>query len=236
MRLSAPVHHLKRRAKLLARKDHIPLHAALDRIAREEGFASWSLLASRLAHTTPPDSQLAQMAEGELVLLAARPGHGKTTQGLKILLEAARQGRRAVLYTLEYTEDEARARLRSLAPERPEEVTRIEIETSDDISAAYIMRHLHQAGRGTVALIDYLQLLDQQRHKPALAMQLQALRRFAATRGLVLIFISQIDRAFTTAARDMPRLADLRQPNPVPQELFAKACFLHEGEIRWQAL
>jgi hypothetical protein len=37
MRLSAPVHQLKRKARLLARADNIPLHAALDRIAAQEG-------------------------------------------------------------------------------------------------------------------------------------------------------------------------------------------------------
>jgi hypothetical protein len=49
MKLSAPVHRLKRLAKELSRSNKMPLHAALDRIAQGEGFASWSLLASRLA-------------------------------------------------------------------------------------------------------------------------------------------------------------------------------------------
>jgi hypothetical protein len=47
MSLSAPIHVLKRRAKLRARKGDIPLHEALDRIARAEGFRSWSLLAAK---------------------------------------------------------------------------------------------------------------------------------------------------------------------------------------------
>ena len=47
MKLSAPIYQLKRRAKLLSRTDTIPLHQALDRIAQEEGFTAWSLLASR---------------------------------------------------------------------------------------------------------------------------------------------------------------------------------------------
>src|SRR5579862_7868029 len=38
MKLSAPIYHLKRKARLLSREKKIPLHEALDRIAIEEGF------------------------------------------------------------------------------------------------------------------------------------------------------------------------------------------------------
>ena len=41
MKLSAPLYYLKRKAKLLSRAENIPLHAALDRIARQVGF--WQL-------------------------------------------------------------------------------------------------------------------------------------------------------------------------------------------------
>ncbi|TIS82187.1 MAG: DNA helicase, partial [Mesorhizobium sp.] len=41
MRLSAPVYHLKRQARLLSRKEDVPLHEALDRMAFKEGFGSW---------------------------------------------------------------------------------------------------------------------------------------------------------------------------------------------------
>ena len=47
MNLSAPIYKLKRNAKLLSRNDGIPLHQALDRIARNEGFKSWSLLTKK---------------------------------------------------------------------------------------------------------------------------------------------------------------------------------------------
>ena len=39
MKLSAPLYHLKRKAKLLSRAENIPLHEALDRIARQEVLA-----------------------------------------------------------------------------------------------------------------------------------------------------------------------------------------------------
>ncbi len=49
MKLSAPIYRLKHRAKALSRKVAIPLHDALDRIAAQEGFRSWSLLAKTLS-------------------------------------------------------------------------------------------------------------------------------------------------------------------------------------------
>ncbi|MDP3340702.1 DNA helicase [Frigidibacter sp.] len=235
MRLSAPIYQLKRRARLLSRQENIPLHEAQDRIARAEGLASWSLLASRvakgLAGVTPASALLAGLAEGDLLLIGARPGQGKTVLGLQLLLDALREGRRAVFFTLEYTDRQAAERFEALAPG----LGRVpEIVTSDEISAGFIARHLAGAPRGTVAVVDYLQILDQQRSKPALAEQMAVLQAFARSTGVILGFISQIDRAFDPERAAVPGLGDLRLPNPIPAGLFSKACFLHGGEVRVQ--
>lgn len=47
MSLSAPIYRLKHQAKRLSREARIPLNQALDRIAKGEGFQSWSLLVAR---------------------------------------------------------------------------------------------------------------------------------------------------------------------------------------------
>lgn len=234
MKLSAPIHQLKRRARLLARDQKIPLHEALDRIAGEEGFAGWSLLSSRFSSTPPSKAVLSWLADGDLLLLGARPGHGKTLLGLRLLLDAAREGRRAVFFTLEYTERETRQRIRSLDGGDRDLGGKLEIVASDEISAAYIIRHLADSARGTVAVIDYLQILDQQRSKPALSDQMLALRDFARTTGVVMGFLSQIDRFFDPERKPMPSVGDIRLPNPVDLGIFSKACFLHDGEIRHQ--
>ncbi|PCJ91179.1 MAG: hypothetical protein COA50_16760 [Flavobacteriaceae bacterium] len=44
MELSAPINELKRKAKLVRRETGIPHNQALDRIAKDEGYASWSFL------------------------------------------------------------------------------------------------------------------------------------------------------------------------------------------------
>lgn len=232
MRLSAPVHRLKCRARLLARQENIPLHEAHDRIARQEGFAGWSLLFARLGTHAPIPSLLPALAEGDMLLIGARPGQGKTRFGLQLLVDAAREGRRAVFFTLEYTGREAMERIRSLDGDPAGNA--VEVVTSDEICAGFIIRHLSDASRGTVAVIDYLQILDQQRSKPPLPEQIEALQDFARSTGIVLGFISQIDRHFDPLRAPVPGLSDLRLPNPVQAGLFFRACFLHAGEIRLQ--
>ena len=236
MRLSAPIYQLKRRAKLLARDEKIALHAALDRIARNEGFAGWSLLAAQVSGTSDERDILSRLTEGDIVLLGARPGHGKTLLGLKLLLDAIRDGRRSVFFTLEYTEHETKQRIRSLEGGTPGLGDLVEIVTDDEICANYIIRHLAGAARGTVAVIDYLQILDQRRNKPELSQQLDALQAFAQKAGVILAFLSQIDRSFDPESKPLPDLQDIRLPNRVNISLFSKACFLHEGKAQFQAI
>lgn len=234
MRLSAPIHQLKRRARLLAREEKIPLHRAQDRVAAEEGFTAWSLLASRFEAAADVGSLLSKLADGDMLLLGARPGHGKTRLGLQLLLDAARAGRRSVFFTLEYTEREAMEHVRALADKSPEAMP--EIVTSEEICADFIAQHLSGAPKGTVAVIDYLQILDQQRRKPPLSEQMKALQDFTHRTGVILGFISQIDRSYDPERSSVPGFSNLRLPNPIPPGVFSKACFLNAGEVRLQSL
>ncbi|WGI73293.1 DNA helicase [Sinorhizobium meliloti] len=198
------------------------------------GLARWSLLSSQVAAASLSRSILARLDEGDLLLVAGRPGHGKTTLGLQLLLDAARDGRKAVFFTLEFTEQQARRHLRSLDEGRHDLCDKLQILTSDDISADYIIRHLSGSERGTVAVIDYLQILDQQRSKPALSDQVLALGDFARQTGVVFGFISQVDRSFDPESKRLPDIRDIRLPNLVDLRLFNKAYFLHNGEARLQ--
>jgi replicative DNA helicase len=234
MKLSAPIFQLKRRAKLMVRNSKTPLNEALDQIAREEGFARWSVLSSRTTVGSLSETILSRLEDGDLLLMAGRPGHGKTTLGLQLLLDAAQDDRKAVLFTLELTEEQARAHIRSLEKDPPGVGDTLEIVTSDEISADFIIRHLSASRRGTVAVIDYLQILDQQRSKPALSEQVLALGDFARKTGVVFGFISQIDRSFDPESKRLPDIQDIRLPNLIDLGLFTKACFLHNGEAQLQ--
>jgi replicative DNA helicase len=235
MRLSAPVHHLKRQARLLSRRENIPLHTALDRIAGEEGFGSWSLLAAKAAEAAPGDRLLARLVPGDMVLVAARPGQGKTLMSLELAVAAMKQGNRALFFTLEYMHADILDRFRAIGIDPAAFDQLFEFDNSDAISADYIIAALRSAPRGTLAVIDYLQLLDQKRDNPELMAQIGALRSFARERELVLVFISQIDRSYDSARKPFPDMGDIRLPNPLDLSLFDKACFLNKGEIQFQA-
>ncbi len=232
MKLTASIPHLKRKAKLAARSAGLPLHAALDGVAREEGFASWSLLAARHAGSRSARALHARLSPGDLVLVGARPGQGKTLFSLELAVEAARARHRSVFFTLEYTMRDVLDRLRAIGAEPSGLEGRFEVDLSDTISADHLMKVLAEAPRGTLAVIDYLQLLDQRRDNPDLATQVRRLKAFAADRGVVLVFISQIDRTYDAARKPVPDWSDVRLPNPLDLGLFDKAVFLNAGEVR----
>ena len=235
MRLSAPVYRLKRQARLMSRGENIPLHQALDRVAAEEGFGSWSLLAAKAAEAAPAGRLLARLMPGDMVLVAARPGQGKTLMSLELAVTAMKQGNRAVFFTLEYVHADILDRFRDIGADPADFDRLFEFNNSDAISAGYIIEALRSAPRGTLAVIDYLQLLDQKRENPELMVQIRALRSFARERGLVLVFISQVDRSYDSSSKPFPDIGDIRLPNPLDLSLFDKACFLNKGEIQFQA-
>lgn len=234
MKLSAPVHRLKRNARLLARKVGIPLHAALDRIAAGEGFSAWSLLVAQATAVSPTAKLFARLAPGDLVLVGARPRQGKTLMSLALAVEAMKSGHRGLFFTLEYTEQEVLDRFRAIGGETLLADGLFGFDSSDAISADYIVNRLGTAPRGTLAVIDYLQLLDQKRDNPDLMDQVRGLKAFARERGLILVFLSQIDRSYDSAAKPFPDLGDVRLPNPLDLALFDKTCFLNRGEVRFQ--
>jgi replicative DNA helicase len=68
-----------------------------------------------------------------------------------------------------------------------------------------------------------------------LTLQVRALKSFARDRGLVVVFISQIDRSYDPSTRPCPDLRDVRLPNPLDLKLFDKTCFLNNGEVQFKA-
>lgn len=235
MQLSAPIYQLKRKAKLLSREEKIPLHDALNRIASREGFDSWSLLAAKASAVTPAEKLFARLAPGDLVLVGARPGHGKTLMSLNLAVEAMKSGNRSAFFTLEYTEKDVLDCFRAIGVEPARFDGVFELDNSDDISADTIVKRLAGAPRGTLAVIDYLQLLDQKRENPELMDQVRTLQSFARERGLIFVFISQIDRSYDPLTKPYPDLGDVRLPNPLDLRLFTKTCFLNSGEVQFRA-
>ena len=235
MKLSAPIYHLKRKAKRLSREEGIPLHDALDRVATTEGFSAWSMLAAKAAALTPANKLFPQFRPGDLVLVGARPGQGKTLMSLELAVEAMKSGSRAAFFSLEYTEKDVLDRLRAIGAGPAQSADTFEIDCSDAISADYVVKQMAAAPRGTVVVIDYLQLLDQRRENPDLTVQVRALKSFARDKGLIVVFISQIDRSYDPSVKPCPDLSDVRLPNPLDLKLFDKMCFMNNSEVQFRA-
>lgn len=225
MRLSAPIYLLKRRAKRLSREKGLALHAAQDEVAAAEGFRRWSHLMASVRD--PAERLFGAMRKGDRVILGARPGHGKTLLGLGLAARAARAGRTAVFFTLAFSQREVAAHLARLAPGTAD--AGLLVDTSDEICADAIMARL-AATRAPFAVVDYLQLLDEKRSKPALSEQVETLARFAQASGATLVAISQIDRRYEPE-RGLPTRHDVRAPNPFDLSRFNAAIFMHGGEI-----
>ena len=232
MRLSAPIFHLKHKAKKLAREARVPLHKALNQVARNEGFASWSLLSARALVSRPSVELFGQFASGDLILLGARPGHGKTLLALSLTVDAIRAGRKAVFFTLECNHREVLDCFQSVGGDPAMLDKEFQIDCAETINAEHIVNQLASVDQGTLIVIDYLQILDQKRNSPALSDQLSTLHAFAKRTGIIVVCISQIDRSYALSGRSLPDMRDVRLPNPVDLTLFNKACFLNNGEMR----
>jgi replicative DNA helicase len=236
MNLSAPVYRLKRQARLLSRKNGEPLHVSLDKVAKEEGFQRWSLLAAHYAKQSPASRILKELSPGDLLLLGARPGHGKTLLALEIIYEAIKSGRQGVFYTLDYNARDVTERLQSLGADPDTMGDAFRLDTSDEISADYITGQLEGTPQGTIVAVDYLQILDQNRDFPAIDRQISTLKSFAQEAGVVMIFISQIDRAFELSEKSLPDISDVRLPNQLDLGHFTKSCFLNGEDAKFAAL
>lgn len=235
MKLSAPIFKLKRQAKLLSRSAGIPLSAALDRIAKGQGFPRWSLLSRHEASKSPAIQIMERLHPGDMLLLAARPEQGKTLLGLDLIVKAIVAGRTGAFFTLEYTTTDVLRQFRAIGADPNAFGDACALFTSDSICAGYVTDHLQTAQQGTLVVIDYLQLLDQQRQNPDLAAQIATLKSFAETKGVIIVILSQIDRSFDPSAKEMPDVGDIRLPNPLDLSLFSQTCFLNDGNIKFAA-
>lgn len=232
--LSAPLYALKRQARLRARQHGMPLHEALDDIARENGFAQWSLLMARHASPDALTQLSRQLRPGQLLLLAARPLQGKTRLGFALMARALRAGQHAAFFSLDCTPAQVRTMAAAADTDGALWGTRFRWDCSDDVCAAHVAAQLHDAPPATVVVIDYLQLLDQRRDLPPVMQQMQVLRNLARERQFTVVVIAQIQRRFDEARRGMPGWSDVRLPNPLDASLFDHRCFVHQGQIAIQ--
>ncbi len=229
---------LKARARQLQRTLGITHCAALDLVARTQGFASWSLLAARSSASQqqvfPWDaSQLFQrLHAGESLLLGSRPGQGKTARAVALISRALRRGLPCWFFSLANDPTDLAPLFARCGQPHPCPDSAFTFVHSDALCAASIIEHIgtRAAPRSLIA-IDYLQLLDQRRSAPELEQQVQALSAFARQTGCILLFLSQLRSELDASAR-APLPADVRLPNPLDLKVFDRLLLLHDGRER----
>ncbi|MGO1120325.1 DNA helicase [Rhodovibrionaceae bacterium A322] len=238
-----PIYGLKQQAKRLSKEQRLPLHKALDLVAQEEGFASWSLLLARRSALSSseqpvPALLLSRLQPGDFLLLGARPGQGKTLLALGLLIECLRKGGAGACFSMDYSERELLRRFKDLGFDPGStsgQSASLLLDSSDNICADHIQARLSDAAPGTLVVVDYLQLLDQRRDTPPLSQQLSSLKDLAGERGLRFVFLSQIDRRFEMQDKRFPELEDVRRPNPLDLSIFTKTCFLNGDSLRFSS-
>lgn len=235
MKLSAPIHVLRSRAKILKQECHLSLIAAQNEIAQQEGFASWSLLMSRLDDLLPNNLQeLRQyLNSGDMVLVGARPKLGKTILTAGLLAEGEMTGERGYIFTLADRLEEAEQRIKQHLEQHLEasiksvEGNRVKIDCSDDICADYIIEKLQSVESGSLVIVDYLQLLSEDRRHPSLQYQIEKLAEFARSSGCIILILAQLDREVDARPTQLPSVEDIRLRNPLDTQLFNKVLFLY---------
>lgn len=240
MVLSASIPALKTKAKRLRRVAHLRLCEALDQVAAQEGYATWSLLVAKEAagpgRGVSPQAESAdgldRLDPGDLVLLGARPGHGKTRCAVQWLIRALRNGQPGWFFALQNDAPNIDALFESFGEQRARFGSQFVFEHSDEICARDIIAKVSTAPQRALAVIDHLQLLDQRRRAPELEQQVRELRAFAKQTGCILVFLSQIRSAFDQSPQGLPTLQDIRLLDPLDLTLFDSFLFLREGRAR----
>ena len=230
MSLSASIPVLKSKARKLRRTEGIRLCEALDRVAVAEGYRTWSLLVARACAPKGGDL-LERLDAGDLVLLGARPGHGKTLCALRLLVSSLRRCQQGWFFSLQNDAPNIDAMFEHLGENRSTYGTFV-FEHSDEICARHIIEKIQNAGKKAIVVVDHLQLLDQRRKAPELQQQVTDLNAFAKLAGCILVLISQIRSGFDEKSHRLPAVEDVRLLDVLDLGIFDKFVFLQDGQLQ----
>lgn len=230
MSLSASIPVLRSKARKLRRTERIPLCEALDRVASAEGYRTWSLLVAK-AGVRKRGDLLDRLDAGDLVLLGARPGHGKTLCAMQLLVSSLRRCQQGWFFSLQNDAPNIDALFEHLGETRST-FGNFVFEHSDEICAQTIIEKIRGAAKKAIVVVDHLQLLDQRRKAPELQQQVNELHAFAKHSGCIVVFVSQIRSAFDEKGQRRPGVDDVRLLDALDLGLFDKFLFLQDGHVQ----
>ncbi len=192
------------------------------------------------------DRVLVGMGEGDLVLIGARPGMGKTSFALNIASQVAMHSNKSVaVFSLEMPATQLVARMLSsearidsyklrkgdITPDEFQALakaatafskTRIYIDDSSDITVAAMKAKLRRLKDLGLVVIDYLQLMRSDRNIDNRVLEVgdisRNLKLMAKEFGVPVITCAQLSRGPESRTSKKPMLSDLRDSGAIEQD------------------
>lgn len=192
------------------------------------------------------DNLLVGMGKGDLILIGARPGMGKTSFAMNIATNVAKNTKKTVcIFSLEMTCEQLVARLLSseamidskkirsgeLTPEdwalisqKAAELsdTKILIDDTNGLTVTSMKAKLRKVKDLGLVVIDYLQLMQGERHTDNRVLEVgdisRGLKILAKDLGVPVICCAQLSRANEQRTDKRPMLSDLRDSGAIEQD------------------
>ncbi len=193
------------------------------------------------------DSMLIQLGKGDLVILGARPGMGKTSFAMNIATNVAKTGKAVAIFSLEMSGEQLVTRILSseamvdskkirtgqLKPEDWDNIAGvisnlsgcdIYIDDTSDISAADMKSKLRRISNLGLVVIDYIGLMKSTISTDNRAQQVGEISRnlkiMAKDFGIPIVCCAQLNRGTEarTGENKKPTLADLRDSGSIEQD------------------
>ncbi|MDU7692921.1 MAG: replicative DNA helicase [Helicobacter sp.] len=205
------------------------------------------------------DTTISGLNEGDLIILGARPGMGKTALSLNIAHNVLSQGYGVAIFSLEMSDEQLVQRMLSSASGIPLQNIRIGdlrndemsiiseklstfakfqlfIDDGSELNIAQIRSKLRKLkGKNPnvkVAIIDYLQLMrgnNRERHLEVSEIS-RGLKILARELKMPIIALSQLNRGLEMRDDKRPILSDLRESGSIEQDADI-ILFLHSDEV-----
>jgi len=181
---------------------------------------------------------------GNLILIGARPGMGKSSFMLSIALNMARKGKRVVVFSLEMSKKQILHRIFSLSSGVPLKNIRIGMITKEDFTkiveaglelrrlpvvfdfsparTTLEIRSIAQLKQADIIFIDYLQLITPPKQYSSRQEEVAAISRslklIAKDLNIPVVALVQLSRQTEHRSDKRPTLADIRESGQIEQD------------------
>jgi len=194
----------------------------------------------------------------DLIIVAARPGMGKTAMCLKYAKEAAKKGNHVRIYSLEMSDISLTERILLSESDIPADKFRNGYMSNDDLNSLEVSakklqdlniwiddkpartvtsisstaKKYHRTGQCDIIIIDYLQLTEPETEgstNDKIGKITRTLKKIAKELKIPVILLSQLNRSVEQRTDKIPQLSDLRDSGNIEQDAD-KVLFLYRPE------